>query len=136
MVEECTRWHGYGHQLHHQPETPRKLRLAAGWRAMAGTADAHQLHHQRKLRKQQAAGCDNYIGTTTLTNCTISGNSTQSHGGGVFNLWHGDADRLHHQWQLGTTDGGGVVLTVVRHDHTYGLYHQWQLGNYSGGGVT
>ena len=40
-------------------------------------------------------------GTTTLTDCLVSGNSANGEGGGLFNdLGHGHADRLHRQRQL------------------------------------
>ena len=45
--------------------------------------------------------------STTLTNCTVSGNSATVSGGGLFNGnvasyygAHGDADQLHRQRQL------------------------------------
>ena len=46
-------------------------------------------------------GLDNY-GTTTLTNCTVSGNSATLHGRRrrVQQLRHGHADQLHRQRQL------------------------------------
>ena len=36
---------------------------------------ADQLHRQRQLRRHDGGGLFNYRGTTTLTNCTVSGNS-------------------------------------------------------------
>ena len=47
---------------------------------------ADQRHCQRQLRRRTAAACPTYDGTTTLTDCTVSGNSASSgDGGGVFN---------------------------------------------------
>ena len=45
---------------------------------------AHRLHDQRQLGSRGGGGVVNYGGTTTLTNCNVSGNSAQ-YGGGVIN---------------------------------------------------
>ena len=45
-------------------------------------------------------GLYNAGGTLTLTNCTVSGNSAGSNGGGLFRRWYGHADQLHRQRQL------------------------------------
>ena len=48
-----------------------------------------------------AAACQLGYGTTTLTNCTVSGNSATGDGGGLDNYGrHDDADQLHRQRQL------------------------------------
>ena len=48
---------------------------------------ADQLHRQRQLRQLgNGGGLYNLGGTTTLTNCTVSGNSAAIDGGGLFNL--------------------------------------------------
>ena len=49
-------------------------------------------------------------GTTTLTNCTVSGNSA-SNGGGGSTAWHDHADQLHRQRQLRHGSGGGLYDT-------------------------
>ena len=43
---------------------------------------ADRLHRQRQLRRHRAAAC-RPSGTITLTNCTVSGNSASSNGGGL-----------------------------------------------------
>ena len=53
-------------------------------------------------------------GTTTLTNCTVSGNSCQQRRRRVANWRHDHADRLHRQRQLAADFGGGL-FTVWRH---------------------
>ena len=50
------------------------------------------------------------IGTTTLTNCTVSGNTAVIRGGGMSQRRHDDADQLHRQRQhvTGSRLGGGM----------------------------
>ena len=71
---------------------------------------------------RQGGGLDNF-GTTTLTNCTVSGNSAYD-GGGLYQRRHAHADQLHRQRQLrhatprtsptgagGLYNGGTLTLT-------------------------
>ena len=59
-------------------------------------ADLRHGLRQRHL-SDQGGGVDAQFGTSTLTDCTISGNSVANYaGGGVANMfqWFGDADQL------------------------------------------
>ena len=74
--------HGHARRLHHQ----RQLRRAAGGGLLnfGGTATLDQLHRQRQLPGlATAAACTTASGTTTLTDCTVSGNSAADYGGGL-----------------------------------------------------
>ena len=62
---------------------------------------ADRLHHQRQLRRNGGGLFTDGYGTTTLTNCTVSGNSASENGGGLYSLLrHDHADQLHRQRQL------------------------------------
>ena len=52
-------------------------------------------------------------GTATLTDCTVSGNSA-TYGGGMCNHGDADADRLHRLRQLGGHFGGGMFNDQTR----------------------
>ncbi len=92
-----------------------------------GVDHADELHGQRQLRGRAGGGLNNNFGATTtmtnctvsgntaagdggglsdvagtitMTNCTVSGNSASTSGGGVYNLASHDADQLHRQRQL------------------------------------
>ena len=53
------------------------------------------------------------LGTATLTDCTVSGNSAAGSGGGLFaySYAHDHADQLHRQRQLRRSRGGGLGTT-------------------------
>ena len=106
-----------------------------------------------------AAASANDGGTTTLTNCTVSGNSAGTRRRPVPTRRHGHADQLHRQRQLrhgygggltinGTTtltnctvsgnsaiSGGGGVYSYLRHGHADQLHRQRQLRHGVGGGL-
>ena len=98
--------------------------------------------------------------TATLTDCTVSGNSAATYGGGLSTPAHGhadqlhrqrqlrqlrrrrhlptprhgDADQLHRQRQLRQHDGGGLASSR-RHGHADQLHRQRQLRRRTGGGL-
>ena len=125
--------HDHADRLHRQ----RQLRRADGGGLFNSRRHDHadQLHRQRQLRRLDGGGLYNYGGTTTLTNCTVSGNSATAtaaactttsgtttltdctvsgnsaaaNGGGLYNYRrHDHADRLHRQRQLRHGNGGGL----------------------------
>ena len=100
------RRHGHADQLHRQRQLRRRQRRRPVQLRQHGHAD--QLHRQRQLRRSTAAACRTAYGTTTLTNCTVSGNSATANGGGGWHLRHDHADQLHRQRQLRAADGGGI----------------------------
>ena len=60
-----------------------------------------QLRRQRELRTDGGGVNTDNIGTTTLTNCTVSGNSASASGGGLYvKRRHDEVDELHRQRQL------------------------------------
>ena len=71
---------------------------------------------------------ETYSGTTTLTNCTVTGNSARFNGGGVVNFGsrHDHANQLHYQWQLRRQRGRAAQLRPS-HGHTDQLQRQRQL---------
>ena len=71
---------------------------------------ADQLHRQRQLRRRVGGGLfTNSAGTTTLTNCTVSGNSAAGAAAWHQLRRHDDADQLHRQRQLRRQSGGGLI---------------------------
>ena len=154
------RRHGHADQLHRQRQLRRRTAAACSTRRH-GHAD--QLHRQRQLRRTPAAALYNIDGTATLTNCTVSGNSAGSSGGGLFNVdgtttltdctvsgnsataaaaaWIdiGGTTTLTNCTVSGNsagTSGGGVLNACVRHDHADQLHRQRQLRHIGGGGLT
>ena len=105
---------------------------------------ADQLQRQRQLRSRRPYGPGGVesAGTTTLTNCTVSGNSAGNDGGGLYNYGgtitltnctvsgnsadyqrrrpgqlrrYGHADRLHHQRQLPPTAVTAAAAADAQH---------------------
>ena len=80
---------------------------------------ADQLHRQRQHRQRQRRRPvqRRHDGTTTLTNCTVSGNSAGSNGGGLLN--YGGTATLTNCTVSGNSAGdyGGGLYQLRRHDH-------------------
>ena len=109
---------------------PPQQRRRAVQRRRHGHAD--RLHRQRKLRRQGGGGLDSH-GTTTLTNCTVSGNSAvRLRRRRCTTRRHGDADQLHRQRQLRRQRRRPVQQ---RHGHADQLHHQRKLRRHRGGGM-
>ena len=86
---------------------------------------ADQLHRQRQLRRCSGGGLYDGGGTTTLTNCTVSGNSA-SYGGGLYN--DGGTTTLTNCTVSGNSASyGGGLYRLRRHDHADQLHRQRQL---------
>ena len=72
-------------------------------------------------------GLYNISGTATLTNCTVSGNSAGGNGGGLFN--DDGTTTLTNCTVSGNSagDNGGGLFNCLRHDHADQLHRQRQL---------
>ncbi len=67
---------------------------------------------------------------------TISGGSTRpASGGGLCELRHGDAHRLHLQRQLGSSDSGGGIYNAGGTIHLSGCTVSQNSAGYVGGGL-
>ena len=68
-----------------------------------------------------------FSGTTTLTDCTISGNSTANHaGGGVATLYNGSATLTNCTISGNTAPTGGGLYNNTRHAYADQLHRQRQ----------
>ena len=76
------RRHGHADQLHRQRQL-RRQRRRRPVQQLRRHDHADQLHRQRQLRRRNGGGLYELGGTTTLTNCTVSGNSAAGSGGGL-----------------------------------------------------
>ena len=76
---------------------------------------AHRLHRSAATPPPPpAAACQTAGGTLTLTNCTVSGNSAGSDGGGLYNYRrHDHADQLHRQRQLRRRTAAACTTTLA-----------------------
>ncbi len=141
--------------------------LEPGVRGRSGChgVDLGNDHHRRQrpgVGDFSGGGLANYGGTTTLTNCTVSGNSADVAGGGLYTnsagtttltnctvsgnsalarrrpvhllRRHDDADELHRQRQLRRRTARRRSVQR-RHGHVDELHRQRQLRRLRGGGL-
>ena len=79
------RRHGHADRLHRQRQL-RRPATAAACTSIRRHGHADRLHRQRQLRGQRRRRPDQLVGTATLTDCTVSGNSAGIDGGGLINV--------------------------------------------------
>ncbi len=73
------------------------------------------LTNHRRANSDRGGGLANIGGTTTLTDCTVSGNSAGIDGGGLIELRrHDHADQLHRQRQLRRLTAAACSTTAAR----------------------
>ena len=121
------RRHDHADQLHRQRQL-RQPTAAAACATTGGTTTLTNCTVSGNSASYDGGGLYNYGGTTTLTNCTVSGNSASGNGGGLYNDY-GGTTTLTNCTVSGNSAGttAAACTTPRRHDHADQLHRQRQL---------